>query len=177
MKKVIIAILCLSVGTTAVKAQNKTAPLSAKNAAATATPAPVGAAPAPQESKQPDANAGKFKFAEEIHYFKDVPEGPQAQYDFEFKNTGKKPINITEAHGSCGCTVPSWPHEPIKPGATAKIHVTYNTDHRPGMIDKAITITSDAQQSPMMLYIKGNVIPKPAEAAPAAAPANAPATH
>lgn len=167
MKKVIITLLCLSVSAAAVNAQNKTAPVAA-NTHPQALPAP-----APPQEKKVDPNAGKFKFEEEIHYFKDVPEGPQAEYDFVFKNTGKKPINITEAHGSCGCTVPSWPHEPIKPGETSKIHVTYNTDHRPGMIDKAITITSDAVQQPMMLYIKGNVIPKPAPATPP--PANAPA--
>jgi hypothetical protein len=171
MKKVMITLLCLSVSAAVANAQDKNAQVSAA--------ANHGAvqAPAPQEAKKIDPNAGKFKFAEEIHYFKDVPEGPQAEYDFMFKNTGKKPINITEAHGSCGCTVPSWPHEPIKPGETSKIHVTYNTDHRPGMIDKAITITSDAVQQPMMLYIKGNVIPKPAAAvapAPAPAPAGTP---
>lgn len=176
MKKVIIALLCLSASAVAVKAQDKKAPVATP--ANSPQMAPAGA-PAPQEVKKADPDAGKFKFKEEVHVFKDVPEGPQASYDFEFKNVGKKPINITEAHGSCGCTVPSWSHEPIKPGATSKITVTYNTDHRPGMIDKAVTITSDAMQSPQMLYIKGNVIPKPAApaaTAPTPPPAQAPAT-
>jgi hypothetical protein len=148
MKKVLIALFCLSLSSGALFAQT---PASATHA----TPPPAPAAPAV------DPNAGKFKFKEEIHTFHDVPEGPLAEYDFEFTNVGNSPITITECHGSCGCTVPSWPHDPILPGTTNKIHVTYNTNGRPGNIDKSVTINSDAQQKPMMLYIKGNVVPKP----------------
>jgi len=170
MKKVIIALFCLTLSVTAANAQNKSAasPTPATPAAAP-SPAPVPAAAAP------DPDAGKFKFKEEIHNFGEVPEGPFAEYDFEFKNVGKKPIQINEAHGSCGCTVPTYPHDPILPGASGKIHVQYNTDHRPGMIDKSITINSNAVQAPMMLYIKGNVKAKPVEATPPPAPAPAPA--
>jgi hypothetical protein len=158
MKKVIIALLCLTVSSGALFAQ---APA---GQGAHTPPPPVGA-PAAAAPQAPDPNAGKFKFKEEIHTFHDVPEGPLAEYDFEFTNVGKSPITISDCHGSCGCTVPSWPHEPILPGATNKIHVTYNTNSRPGMIDKSVTVNSDAQQKPMMLYIKGNVIPKPKEEA------------
>ena len=159
MKKVFFTLLCLSIGTLAVKAQDKK----------TAPPP----APQPAAAKTPDENAGKFKFEDkdETHDFGTVPEGPQAEYDFEFKNVGKKPIIITEAHGSCGCTVPKWPKEPILPKHKGVIHVTYNTDHRPGPIMKEVFITSDAQQNPMTLHIRGTVTPKAPEK-----PANAPAT-
>ena len=168
MKKVIITLFCLTISAAVVNAQNQQPQTPPNPAAHAATPPPPPPAP-----KAADPDAGKFQFKEEIHTFKDVPEGPLAEYDFEFKNTGKKPINITDAHGSCGCTVPTWPHEPILPGQKAKIHVAYTTQSRPGPIDKAVTINSDAAQSPMMLYIKGNVIAKPADPKPAAPPAPA----
>lgn len=145
MKKLFIALVCLSVCGTAV-AQDKQA-----KAATTV-----------------NENAGKFKFKEETHDFGEVPEGPSAETDFVFTNVGKEPIVISSAHGSCGCTVPQWPKEPIMPGKKAKIHVTYNTSGRPGAIQKDVYINSNAQQSPMVLHIKGVVIPKAATADKAA---------
>jgi len=159
MKKVFVTLFCLSLVTVAVNAQDKKAP----------APAPA-AAPA----KDPDAGVFKFKDENNTHDFGTVPEGPQAEYDFEFKNTGKKPIIITEAHGSCGCTVPKWPKEPILPKKKGVIHVTYNTDHRSGPISKEVFITSDASENPTTLHIRGTVTPKPAQQAPAT-PAPAPA--
>jgi Protein of unknown function (DUF1573) len=155
MKRIFITIFCLSISAVAVNAQNNPAAAPPAQPQTPATP-------------QTDPDAGKFKFEEETHDFGTVPEGPQAEYDFEFKNVGKKPINITEAHGSCGCTVPKWPSEPILPKHKGVIHVTYNTSGRPGMINKDVYITSNAQQNPMKLHITGNVTPKPA--APATPP-------
>jgi uncharacterized protein DUF1573 len=148
MKKVIIALLCLSISGLAAKGQD------------VKTISSPGVLPAAQGPAQ-DPDGGKFKFKEETHDYGEVPEGPLAEYDFEFVNTGKKPIMITEAHGSCGCTVPKWPTEPILPGKEGKIHVSYNTNGRQGAIQKDVTITSNAQQQPMVLHIKGFVKPKP----------------
>lgn len=178
MKKVFITLLCLSFSVAAVKAQsNKTAPASAAGAApqqvTAPTPAPAPAAQTAPTTPPVDPNAGKFKFEEETHDFGTVPEGPLAEYDFEFKNVGKSPIVITDAHGSCGCTVPTWPHDPIMPKQKAKIHVAYTTQGRQGPISKDVIINSNAQQNPMRLHITGNVTPKPAENKPA--PNNAPA--
>jgi hypothetical protein len=170
MKKVFIALFCFSISAIAVKAQDAKASMAPANQPVVAPPPPPLAVPPPPPAAV-DPKAGKFKFTEETHDYGEVAEGPLAEYDFEFKNVGKKPIIITEAHGSCGCTVPSWPHEPILPKQTGKIHVAYTTNGRPGMISKEITINSNAQQSPMVLHIRGTVKPKPAEAAPAAAPA------
>jgi hypothetical protein len=159
MKKVVITLFCLAISAAATNAQDLHAPAVA--------PAPVAsAAPAVAPAPAPDPKAGKFKFKEETHDYGEVPEGPLAECDFEFKNTGKKPIIISEAHGSCGCTVPKWPQEPVMPGATGIIHVSYNTKGRQGMIQKDVTINSNAQQPTMVLHIKGTVKPQPAEAAP-----------
>ncbi len=170
MKKVFITLFCLTISVAAVRAQNNQKPVTTSSAPNPAMAQPTAnpqqvqpqaqqAAPAPA----PNPNAGKFKFEEETHDFGTVPEGPLAEYDFEFKNVGKEPIVITEAHGSCGCTVPTWPHEPILPKQKAKIHVSYNTNGRQGMINKDVTITSNAVQNPMRLHITGTVTPKPAE--------------
>jgi Protein of unknown function (DUF1573) len=153
MKKVFLTLICLSASVIAANAQNNNQP-------AATTPAPQQAAPA---APAPDPDAGEFKFKEETHDYGEVPEGPLAEYDFEFKNVGKKPILITEAHGSCGCTVPSWPHDPILPGKKGVIHVAYTTQGRQGMIMKDVTINSNAKQSPMVLHIRGTVKPKPAD--------------
>lgn len=161
MKKVIISLLCLSLVTCSAIAQDTHAPVSTQKG--NTPPAPAAAAAAPAAKPAPDPDAGIFKFKEETHDYGEVPEGPLAETDFEFKNVGKKPINITEAHGSCGCTVPSWPHEPIMPGKKGSIHVAYTTQGRQGMIMKDVTINSDAQQSPMVLHIRGTVKPKPVD--------------
>ena len=159
MKKVIITLFCLTLTTVAVRAQDKKAPMTAP------VPAPQTAPAAPEV----DPNAGVFKFKDKdnTHDYGEVPEGPTAEYDFEFTNTGKKAIVISEAHGSCGCTVPKWPHEPIPPKGKGVIHVTYNTDHRPGPITKEVTITSDAMDKSTVLHIRGTVKAKPQETKPA----------
>lgn len=78
--------------------------------------------------------------------------------EFEFKNTGKDPLVITNVKSSCGCTVPTYPKEPIKKGETGKISVKYDTG-RMGTFDKSITVYSNAKNSPVKLRIRGEVIP------------------
>ena len=70
---------------------------------------------------------------------------------------------IKNAKGSCGCTVPTWPREPIMPGETSKIGVKYATN-RVGKFTKTITLTTNASKKPAILTIKGEVTPPPKEA-------------
>ena len=161
MKKIVVTILCFAVSAAAVKAQDK----KAQNPSATIAPAPAPPAPPPPPAPKPSSpDAGIFKFNEDTHDYGEVMEGPLAETDFEFKNMGKEPIVISEAHGSCGCTVPKWPQEPILPGKKGIIHVAYTTQGRQGPINKDVTINSNAAQQPMILHIKGNVKATPAEA-------------
>lgn len=83
---------------------------------------------------------------------------------FEFKNEGMIPLVLTNVRASCGCTSPNWTKEPVEPGQTGQITVTYNPSGRPGRFQKSITITSNASEEPVRIYIKGEVIPKPAAA-------------
>jgi hypothetical protein len=95
--------------------------------------------------------------------------------EFTITNTGTEPLLITGARGSCGCTVPTYPQEPIAPGKSAVIKVTYNTSLI-GDFNKSVTITSNAVNEPTkVVFIKGNVAPRP-EGTAADAPANGSAT-
>lgn len=124
------------------------------------------AAPAPQTATPAQNPDLSIKFKEEEHSFGNIPEGPSASYDFEFKNIGKVPIIFSDVHGSCGCTVPTWPKEPILPGKTGKIAVTYSTQGRVGQINKTVTVTSNVGTK--ILKISGNVDKADTPAAPAA---------
>ncbi|HLN95203.1 MULTISPECIES: DUF1573 domain-containing protein [unclassified Flavobacterium] len=92
--------------------------------------------------------------------------------EFVFTNNGTEPLIIKNAQGSCGCTVPTWPKDPIAPGAKGVIGVKYATE-RVGSFTKTVTLTTNASETPKVLTIKGTVKPDPnaAQPAPAAAPA------
>lgn len=109
-------------------------------AVAPTPPAPVQAAPQATNAQNPDAN---MKFTAEEHNFGNIPEGPAVSTDFEFKNTGKEPIVLSNVQASCGCTTPTWTKDPILPGKTGKVTATYNTQGRPGNFVKTITINSN----------------------------------
>ena len=94
---------------------------------------------------------------------------------FVFVNNGNQPLIITSATGSCGCTVPSFPKDPIAPGEKSVIGVKYDTSKQ-GAFTKNVTIKSNAVQGDTkVLTIKGNVLPAdpaPAPATPVAEPAH-----
>lgn len=104
-------------------------------------------------------------FENEVHDFGTLPEGPNADYEFTFKNTGKEPINLQTVNASCGCTTPSWSKEPVLPGKTGSIKASYATQGRPGGFTKSITVVSNAGTK--VLTIKGTVEPAPSGSAPA----------
>jgi len=107
------------------------------------------------------ANAqGVLSFEKETHDFGTIAEGTQATYEFSVKNVGDQPVIISEVKPSCGCTTPTWTKEPILPGKTGIISAIYNSAGRPGAFLKAITVTSNAEATTQVLYIKGEVGPK-----------------
>jgi hypothetical protein len=99
----------------------------------------------------------KIEFSKETHDYGNIKYGGEPYCNFEFKNTGDEPLIISNAKGSCGCTVPEWPKEPIAPGAKGVIRVKYDTN-RPGPINKNVTITSNAKTNPKEIFIKGSVL-------------------
>ena len=103
----------------------------------------------------------KISFNKEVHDYCNIKYDGEPYCTFDFTNTGNEPLIISTAKGSCGCTVPEWPKEPIAPGAKGTITVKYDTK-RPGAINKSVTITSPAVNEPTkVIRIKGNVLPAP----------------
>ncbi|MDF2438909.1 MAG: hypothetical protein K0Q95_3285 [Bacteroidota bacterium] len=146
MKKAILSIglfVCVAIGA---------------NAQETATPNPV------------NPNAPKFKFESEVIDYGTIEHNANGDREFKFTNVGKEPLIISSTVGSCGCTVPTPPKDPIKPGATGVIKVHYATD-RVGAFEKTITITSNADTPSKVVKIKGVVKPDPTPAEGTAAPA------
>jgi hypothetical protein len=82
---------------------------------------------------------------------------------FTIKNEGMAPLVLSNVRASCGCTTPNWTREPIEPGQTGTITVTYNPNGRPGRFQKTVTITSNATEPTKRVTIKGEVIPKQAK--------------
>jgi hypothetical protein len=104
-----------------------------------------------------EGTGADFKFKEDEFNFGTIKQGEAVTHEFEFTNTGSEPVIITSAAGSCGCTVPVWPKEPIAKGQKSTIKVTFNSAGKMGMQDKTVTINSNAKQNPFVLHLKGTV--------------------
>ncbi len=103
-------------------------------------------------------------FEKTEHDFGKINEGDgRVSVDFEFKNEGMAPLVLSNVRASCGCTTPTWTKEPVEPGQSGKITVTYNPNGRPGRFQKTVTITSNASEPTKKVFIKGEVIPKQAK--------------
>ena len=86
-----------------------------------------------------------------------IDQGADGVRKFMFTNTGTEPLVIKNARGSCGCTVPTWPKEPVMPGETASIDVRYDTN-RVGKFTKTVTLTTNETIGTRMLTIKGKAL-------------------
>lgn len=91
------------------------------------------------------------------HDFGKVKQGDQVECVFKVTNTGKEPLIIEEAHGSCGCTVPDYPKEPIPPGQTRDIKVKFSSAGKKGAQSKTVTITANTDPIQSVLTIKADV--------------------
>ena len=124
----------------------------------------AGAAKA-QDSKAVQ-NGPAIEFEKIVHDYGDVPYNGNGECEFRFTNTGTEPLLVQKPKSSCGCTIPSWPNEPILPGESDVIKVTYRTN-RAGNINKTVTVTSNAtKNSTVVLRIKGRVLDQPNEVLP-----------
>lgn len=150
MKKLALVLgFCLSMGSIAFAQQTPTN-----------LSAPTGTAPIVP------ASTADIKFAKVEHDFGTIKQGGPSDCEFKYTNTGKEPLILSNCQGSCGCTTPTCPKEPVLPGKTASIKVHYDSN-RVGPFTKTVTVTSNAKSGPVMLTIKGTVEAKPAETAPA----------
>ncbi len=125
----------------------------------------VGTQPAAQaEAEVPSGPTTQMTFAIDEYDFGKVKAGEQVTHEYPFTNTGKENLIISNAKGSCGCTVPQWPKEPIAPGKTGVIKVVFDSKSKSGPQSKRVTITANTNPPQSFLTIKGEVIGEPNEA-------------
>lgn len=145
MKKILLVAMLVALGITTSNAQTKTKAKAKKAVAAKVV--------------TPKVEGAGMVFENETIDYGTIQHNADGKREFVFTNNGNKPLIITSATGSCGCTVPTYPKEPIAPGAKAVIGVKYATD-RVGAFQKTVTLKSNAVQGESkVLTIKGNVLP------------------
>jgi Protein of unknown function (DUF1573) len=141
--------------------------LSACNQSAKTTKTADSAATQPAEAGSTAASAGSMvvnapvmKFDNASHDFGKISQGDKVSYKFNFTNSGKSPLIISNAVASCGCTTPNWPKAPIKPGDSAQILVVFNSTGKAGLQDKMITITANTTPPQNVVHLVGEVLVK-----------------
>ena len=97
-------------------------------------------------------------FNEEKHDFGKITQGEKVSFSFIFKNTGGSDLVISSAQGSCGCTVPSYPKQPIKAGQESKIDVVFNSEGKSGLVQKTVTLVTNCNPSTKILTILSTII-------------------
>lgn len=146
-------------GDTSTAKDDARASLTADAAAPTAAnPAAAAAAAAPAVPVGPLTS---IEFTEDTYDFGEVMEGDKVVYEYAFKNTGNEPLIISNAKGSCGCTVPDWPREPIPVGGSSVIKVQFDSKGK-GKVggqpqSKRVTLTANTDPAQSFLTIKGKV--------------------
>jgi len=129
-----------------------TAALTAQNAAPVTTP-------------QKSSGGPKMVFENTSVDYGEIKKGSEPVRKVSFTNKGTEPLIIKNARGSCGCTVPTWPKEPIMPGEAGTIEIRYDTQ-RPGPINKTVKIQTNEGDEEQTLYLKGNVASEDEETVP-----------
>lgn len=104
-----------------------------------------------------DFSGPRIYFEKTEHNFGRVISGELVRHTFKFQNKGRKDLILTKVSSSCGCTVPSYAKEPIKPGETGLIEVVFDTRGRKGIQNKTITVLSNSTPNKTLLKIKANV--------------------
>jgi hypothetical protein len=92
--------------------------------------------------------------------FGTVNEGEVVEGIFKISNKGKTDLIITNASASCGCTVPEWPKDPIKPGDSGELKFSFDSKGRTGKQSKTITLQTNTADVTETLRIGGTVTPK-----------------
>ncbi len=151
MKKVIITFTAVLLSTVLV---------SCKEANAVAKVNTTNVEQAQKRDKEISVGAPQIVFDREVHDFGIVEEGFVVETSFKVTNTGKTDLIITEAKASCGCTVPTWPKEPIKPGETGELQVKFNTSGKPNKQSKTVTLYTNTAKGRDEVKISGMVTPK-----------------
>lgn len=138
--------------------ERRVAALEGKSGGSTPTAASNPASAVPGAGNASEFPVMSFQSTE--YDFGIVNEGDIVDYTFEFTNTGTFPLIISKATATCGCTVPSWPKEPIAVGGKGEIIVKFNSANRKNLQTKYVNINANTKPEVTRLKITGNVIPK-----------------
>jgi hypothetical protein len=110
--------------------------------------------------KEVGTSETEMTFETQKHDFGTITQGDKVVYDFKFKNTGKSDLVITGAKGSCGCTIPEYPKEPLAPGEDGVIKVSFNSAGKIGENSKSVVLSANVPEGKKILYIQSNIVPK-----------------
>jgi hypothetical protein len=99
----------------------------------------------------------KIVFKDTVHDFGTIKQGEVITVEYDFTNAGKTPLIISNAAGSCGCTVADFPREPLAPGKSASVKVQFSSAGKEGHQEKSVTLTTNSDRGTHFLYIKGEV--------------------
>lgn len=108
-----------------------------------------------------EADAPVMTFEKDKYEFGKIIQGEKVTYSFKFKNTGKSDLIINSANATCGCTVPTYSKDPIKPGETGKVDVVFDSDGKKGVVNKTVTIQANTIPNTKILEISGEIITPP----------------
>ena len=99
-----------------------------------------------------------IEFSNVVWDFGEIKQGESSDHVFQFINTGSEPLIISNAKGSCGCTVPDWPKEPILPNSAGQISVQFNSGEKKGRQNKTVTLTTNCTPNTTILRVVGNIL-------------------
>ena len=123
----------------------------------------------PAAEEKPEGPLPAIQFQTTEHDFGTINEGQVVEYAFAFKNTGEAPLIIQNAQPSCGCTVPDWTKEPIPVGGTGYVKAKFDSNGKPNIQNKSITVTANTWPKQTVIRFKAMVTPK-ANATPSDGP-------
>jgi replication initiation and membrane attachment protein DnaB len=115
-------------------------------------------ATADSSMNEPTNEFAVITFSESLFDFGNIHQGDVVEHLFSFTNTGNTDLLISNANASCGCTVPEFPKEPVKPGATANIKVKFNSEGKEGSFLKQVYIIANTKPNETKIEIKGNIL-------------------
>jgi hypothetical protein len=138
--------------------ESRLAELEGKKTPELTSPTATPAAPAPEA--KPEGPTPVMEFSTMEHDFGTINEGEVVEHTYSFKNTGEAPLIIQNAQGSCGCTVPDWSKDPIPVGGTGFVKAKFDSNGKPNVQNKTVTVTANTWPKQTVLRFKAMVLPK-----------------
>lgn len=124
------------------------------------SPSAMVSIPLDDEGRLDESKLARMSFDTTVHSFGKIREGEMVEYAFDFTNTGKVALLISDANTSCGCTVAEVPRSPIEPGGQGRILARFDSKGRVGLQRKFIDVRANTFPSSIQLIMEGEVLPK-----------------